>query len=188
MANKPDISLGADERVVWEGRPDVGHFMRKGLWGTAFGAGWLFILLMVMKGFRSSGGHLPTWVSVLFGTIGILFFLGPLWKKWEAESTRYLLTTERAIIKTKYETRSLAPREMRELRMREFKNGLGDVTLRVDVTEDSDGKNFTPVGFFSIPEPKFVLGRVKELLAGSNLDSAWERTVIDESAAKVKAA
>lgn len=166
--------LKPDESILWAGQPNPNRSMKSGfmLWlffipWTAFSVFWIA---------SASGFQMPKWDSGwnLFPLFGLPFlFIGigglsaPLWLRRKARSTLYAITQHRAISiegAKSITVKSYPAAQLTHVERTEHQDGTGDLVLRIEHYQDSEGSQQTKKqGFFAINNVRQVEGIIANL-------------------------
>ncbi len=175
--------LAAGESVAWSGSPSPSRMAKKALPMLLFGVPWTAFSIvwvgMAVKGVWSRGLmlHPGAWLFPLFGlpfvAVGLWMLSAPFWARRKAPLTVYVITDRRAII---CETRlfrgvmvqSFQPAQLGGLKRVQQADGSGDLILDRRVSFDSEGgRRTTEIGFFGVPDVKYVEELVRALANGA---------------------
>lgn len=153
--------------------------MRSGYRTWYFFVAWTLFSLFWMA--QASGFRLPTldgglnqlpFFGLPFLLIGIGGLARPLWRRLEARSIVYAITTERAVTIEGTQTvkvRSFAGHDISSIERTEHEDGSGDLVLKTEQERDSDGVVSTSrYGFFGIESVRDVEKLVEKLVRVSH--------------------
>lgn len=175
-----DAEIAPGERVLWQAQPLPSGFARGGICLTLFGIPFTgFAVFWIVM--ASGATHIGVW-GFLFPLFGLPFLLAglgmlsaPLWMRWQAGRTAYVLTDRRAVILSpglfSRSVRTFEPERLGHLQRRERADGSGDLVFETQHWRDSDGDRRTrEVGFIAVPEVKLVEQMVRALVATRRQD------------------
>ena len=166
--------LEPNEDVLWVDQPMAGRLARK-TWPivlfaipwTAFSVFWIY---------AAAGFQVPKFGQVfeffpLFGVpfvlIGIGMFCSPLWMRFKAVRTVYVLTDRRAIVfdgGRSMKVRSFGPEFLKNLERTQHADGSGDLVFDKIVSyHKNGGSHHQEVGFLAIANVKDVEGQLRKV-------------------------
>lgn len=167
--------LRGDERLIWEGRPDVRAFVLRGAWYLVpFSLLWGgFALFWEFSVLRSGAPPLFALWGLPFVGIGIYMIIGrPLVARREAQRTVYALTDRRILIAGGAFGRSIVELDLRDLpptQLDERGDGIGTITFggiggtfRAPPGWPTMGMYARPPAFASIPDARRVYGLLQD--------------------------
>lgn len=168
--------LSDGEKLLWAGRPDPAQAARKYIAITVFGCVWtLFISVflvitqkMLHQATGSGGGAgvdqmfrlVFTLGPGLFLLVGLGMIASPAWGYARARRTIYAVTSQRLMIVTTGNTRSVVTfdeRDLHQIHRTERADGTGSIVFALESYRDSNGQTATRAhGFWGIPHVKHV--------------------------------
>lgn len=150
-----DAELGADEKILWSGRPGVGAFTmahsRAVMMAVPF-----FGIAMVTNGFVSKNSHLAslsvvTWVLV---AIGLFYMAAPVGANLKARwFVFYALTSKRLLILQTYPKRrvkAFAVKDVRRVVAKDVNRGVGTMLIDADGAVSKNPAR-PRAGFYGVP-------------------------------------
>lgn len=171
--------LKPGESITWTGQPNPNRYMKSGFKLWFFFIPWTAFSLFWIAG--ASGFQMPEFENgwSLFPLFGLPFlFIGlgglgsPFWLRRKARSMIYAITNQRAITidgaKSITVKSYLAP-DIADIERIEHRDGSGDLILRTEHYQDSDGDRQTRrQGFFAIENVRHVEQLVERLARASH--------------------
>ena len=162
--------LEPGERLLWHGRPDANRLVRR-QYGWCFLAGAFFGLSLIWSWDSWQRG---TAVSVFAGLLIAAFGLAVVFAKGReilsARSTRYLVTSQRALIATGRRAPTVetyGARDISTVEIKQFEDGSGDVLFsRQPRPRGYRGIGTEAIGFYGVAQPEQAR-RALETLAHS---------------------
>ncbi len=165
--------LDFEESVQWIGKPSPTLFNKKsiplvlfGLVATSFAIFWT-VTAWSMGNDKADDSSLFPFFGLPFILVGLGMLCSPLWFRWKASKTVYVLTDRRAITfdgGLSTTIRSYPPAKLQDIYRNEHSNGLGDVVFATRDRTNSNGHPQTEeLGFLDIPAPKEVELKLQEL-------------------------
>jgi hypothetical protein len=160
-----ESELGADERIVWVGRPGARPYVIQtipfallGVAFTTYAVNW--------TSQAATNGYEP-WYGFPFITAGLGLCCTPFWAVRIAHRTAYVLTERRAMVfegGRPYTLRTFLPDRLRELSRKERSDGSGDLVFLQTAEPDSDGLRRVDYGFLTVAHVKQVEELVRRMV------------------------
>ena len=165
----------ADEPIHWLEQPHPWAYLLESIPLILVAIPWfaVFLLGLLLKIFQEKENflHNPEDISTFawIGFIGVCIASAPLFNRWLAQCTVYVITDRRAIIiECRFRLRvfSYPLSELKDIERRPYGDGWGDLILERIVTQNSDGmEDVFERGFIRIPNCRDVLNLLNELKA-----------------------
>jgi hypothetical protein len=165
--------LHDDERVLWAAQPSAAEYQDNQRLIQIFGIVWLgisvLILILLFPKRMSFSGVLPPLLGyyamwAIFLTIGLYLVTIPFWSGFFVARTLYLITDRRVILLGCWFRgnfmQTCEGKALRRIRVKQRKDGSGDVILRRFRAKDENGSSLEEIGFFKVPE----VARIRELI------------------------
>ncbi len=163
--------LEPGERLLWHGRPDANRLVRR-QYGWCFLAGAFFGLSLIWTWDSWRRG---TVISVFVGLLIVVAGLAVVFAKGreilEARSTRYLVTSRRAVVLRGRRARVVAtfgPRDIGAVEVKPFDDGSGDVLFsRQPRPRGYRGLDSRDGGFYGVAQPEQARRALETLAHGA---------------------
>jgi len=166
--------LKAGETIAWAGQPDPNGYMRTGFTLWYFFIPWTALSLFMMaalSGFKwprfDQEWNLGLLFVLPFLLIGLAGLYAPFWARRKAVSTIYAITNQRALVidgARSIKVKTYLPVDIGILEKTVYKDGSGDLILRTENYDDSDGNQRTLTeGFFAIDDVRHVEHLIERL-------------------------
>ncbi len=176
--------LTAGERIVWEGKPQLGPIAIKaapvalvGILVGGFALGWITMAFHITDNSPFPFARVFPLFGLPFLVIGAGMILMPAWAAWRGSRTRYAITDRRAIVcepqlVAGIQTRSYAAGALGKIVRNQRNDGSGDLIFEEIQTIGSKGRlHITQRGFFAITEVRHVEEILRATLLADRLQS-----------------
>lgn len=149
--------LDPGETLVWHGRPDKNHFVRRQYGRCFFAGAFLGLALIWAWASLQRGTTVSFFVALLFAAVGLFVVVAKTREIMAARKTRYLVTDRRAVIAVSWKTpdiQSYAPEDIGPIEIKNEKDGAADVLFNHTVAHaDFTGLRRAINGFIGISDP-----------------------------------
>ncbi len=156
--------LDSNERIHWTGQPiPERHYADSAKSCYGFGAVWCILVSFFTVVSMIGRNWFFVVFMIPFWAIGIYILWAPSKARRRASRTLYAITDRRALILIhgrNLEIRSFFLDKLDGYEVQASADGTGNLILRYDIFEDSEGQNRRASGFFGVPnirEPESIL-------------------------------
>ena len=170
-------TLEPEGQIEWLGKPTPSYLVSGGTIALVFGTIWTtFIIFCYIVVLSTEGLHPALLYLLLLLILGLLILSIPIWNHRNWKKNVYIITNKRAI--RIYQGRgnriiqSYYPKHLQDIYTKEHKNGSSDVIITCKALRNSwYAKQFEPLGFLLVKEPKEIENKLKQLAAKASKTS-----------------